>query len=423
MKHLQAFGPFVIWGLAAAFVPVLASGCKKSTAPGSAASASASASAEPITEIKTPPGADPELFAKIAEIVQKCAVNVKEATTVCQGEETRKLGDDFSVGKRSRPDAVRTMALALESDNEKVRGATAAVLHAGFRNNWGADRKPGDVKADDAKEMIKATFALPKPYLRRALPATVHAAMLANQPDALYAALDSQKDLEIASIGLRHVMTHGRLAVFPKVQETGKSEEARFALSAIEAVQNMDKWSEDEQAAICPWLVQFLNDKRTSISARASTALNNCGGKYVDDILAAGEKAMKDNEFSSARLSGLRSMCTPSRRNQPNAPSPAQCERARALLEKVVQAPKLEVPTRSSALVALTNQWNDARTLAFVKRVQQTKPEGLTEQLKTALRRLEQKDAAPAGSAGAHQPRSSAPAPAPAPAASGKTPG
>jgi hypothetical protein len=407
-----------MWGLAAAFVPALASGCKKSTSPTGAASASASAAApaEPAAEIKAPPGADAELFAKLAEIVQKCNVNVKEATTACQGEETRKLADDFSIGKRSRSEAVHTMALALASENEKVRAAAAAVLHGGFRNGWGDERKVGDVKADDAKELMKSTFALPKPYLRRALPATVHAAMLANQADALYAELDPQKDPELASLGFRHVMTHGRLTAFPKVQELGKSEEARVALSAIEAVQNMDKWSEEEQAAICPWAVQFLNDKRPSVSARASTALNNCGGKYLDEILANGEKALREGEFSSARLSGLRSMCTPSRRSQPNAPSPAQCERARALVEKVVQAPKLDVATRSSALVALTNQWNDAKTLAFVKRLQQNKAEGLTEQLKTALRRLEQKDKAPALSPSAQHPRSAAPATA-------KTPG
>lgn len=422
MKNLQAFRQFVALGLAAAFVPAIATGCKKKSSPEGAASATASASAAPAA-IAVPPGADPDLFAKISEIVEKCTVDVDQATTSCKGEETRKLGDDFSIGKRSRPEAVKTLALGLESSNEKVRAATAAVLHAGFRNNWGTDRKVGDVKPEDAKALLKATFSLPKPYLRRALPGAVHATMLANQQDELFSRLDPKKDPEIAAVGYRYVMTHGRLAAFPKVQEIAKGEETRVTLAAIEAVQNMDKWTEEEQATLCPWTVTFMSDKRPSIAARAASALNNCGSKYVDEILATSEKALKDNEFTSARMSGLRSMCTASRKNQPNPPTTAQCERARALLEKVVQAPKLDVPTRSSALVALTNQWSDARTLAFVKRLQASKAEGLTEQLKTAVRRLERKDkeAAPAGSGAAnpHLRRSAAPAAA----ASAKTSG
>jgi hypothetical protein len=173
----------------------------------------------------------------------------------------------------------------------------------------------------------------------------------------------------------------------------------------------MNQWSDEEQAAICPWATQFLSDERPSLSARAASALNNCGGKYLDEILSASEAALKDGSFSSSRLSGLRGLCTASRKKQPNPPTDAQCERARGLLEKVVLAPKLDVATKSSALVALTNQWNDARTIAFVKRLQASKAEGLTEQLKTALRRLERKDAAGASSANPHGSRVLRPVP------------
>jgi hypothetical protein len=423
MKNLKASRQFVALGLGLAFLPALAAGCKKKSTPDGAASASASASAAPTAGLTPPPGADPDLFAKLAEIVEKCTVNVDDATTTCKGEETRRLGDDFAIAKRSRPEAVRTLALALSSSNEKLRAATASVMHAGFRNTWGADRKVGDVKPEDAKELIKATFALPKPYVRRALPGTVHAAILANVPAELFAQLDAKKEPEIAAVGYRYVMTHGRLSTFPKIQEIAKGDETRVTLAAIESVQQMDKWTDEEQAQICPWTVTFMSDKRPSIAARAASALNNCGTKYLDEILASSEKALKDGEFSSARLSGLRSMCTTSRKNQPNPPTEAQCNRSRALLEKVVQTPKLDVSTRSSALVALTNQWSDAKMMAFVKRLQAAKTEGLTEQLKTAVRRLENKDksAAPGAAGSAAAPRRSA-AP-PAPAAKGNTPG
>ena len=410
MKRLHSFKHIVFFGLVAGLPATLALGCKKSSEPSGAASALASASAAPLV-LTPPPGADADLFNRLVTIVEKCNINVNEATASCPGDEARKLGDEFSSGRRSRVDAVRTFALALGSPEPKMRAAAAAVLHSGFRSNWGADRKPGDVKAEDADALLKAVVALPKTNIRRALPAAVHASILGNRSGELYAELDKAKEPEVTSVGYRYVMTHGRLDAFAKIQEVGKSTETRVALSAIEAVQNMDDWTEAEQAAICPWATQFLSDQRPSIAARASSAITNCGGKFLDEILSAGEKALKEGTFSSARLTGLRSLCTTSRKAQRNPPTDAQCERARSLLEKVVQAPKLEVATRSSALVALTNQWNDARTLAFVKRLQASKAEGLTEQLKTALRRLERKD--PAGPGSGSPPKAAPPRPVP----------
>jgi hypothetical protein len=418
MKRLHSFKHIVFFGLVAALPAALAFGCKKSSEPSGAVSASASASAAPIV-LTPPPGADADLFKQLVTIVEKCKINVDEATASCPGEEARKLGEEFSTGRRSRVDAVRTFALALASEEPKMRAAATAVLHSGFRSNWGAERKPGDVKAEDADALLKAVVALPKSNVRRALPAAVHASILANRSSELYAELDKSKEPEVASVGYRYVMTHGRLDAFPKIQEVAKSTETRVALSAIESVQNMEKWTEAEQAAICPWATQFLSDQRPSVAARASSSLSNCGGKFLDEILSGGEKALKEGTFASARLTGLRSLCTPARKAQANSnpPTDAQCERARSLLEKVVQAPKLDVATRSSALVALTNQWNDARTLAFVKRLQASKAEGLTEQLKTALRRLERKD--PVGPGSGSPPHPAAPRLAP----SARTPG
>lgn len=411
MTRLASFKQLVLFGLLAALPAALASGCKKSEAPAPAGSASAAPSAAAATP--PPAGADPELWGQLTTIVANCKVNENEATSSCPKEEARKLADEFSSGRRSRAKALPTLARALASSDNKVRAVAAGLLHAGFRSNFG-DAKPGDVKPEDAEALLKAVTPLPKSHVRRALPAAVHAAMLANRADALYAELDPEKQPDVAAIGYRYVMTHGRLAAFPKIQEIGKSKETRLALAAVESVQNMHEWTEEEQAAICPWATQFLADSRPSVSARAASALNNCGGKFLDEVLSSSELALKNNAFTSARLSGLRNLCSSTRKSQPNPPTDAQCERARSLLEKVVQAPKLEVSTRSSALVALTNQWSDARSLAFVKRLQQSNPEGLTEQLKTAVRRLERKEQAGSPALNPRLPRA---------AASAKTPG
>ena len=421
MTRQKTYTYSMVVGLGLAAVSASLAGCKKST-PSATPAGSASATAEaPKFDPTPPPGADPDLYKALGTVVEKCNVNVNDATASCPGDEGRKLGEEFSSGKRSGAAAVKTFALMLESKNEKLRAATVSVMHSGLRNGFGADAKLGDVKAEDAQALLKNVFELPKPYIRRALPAAVHASVLANQLEPLYAKIDPTKDPDAAGVGIRYLMTHGRMTTFPKVQELTKVGDTRLALSAIEAVQNMDKWTDEEQKVLCPWTTEFLSDKRAAVAARSATALSNCGGEFLDQILASGEKALKDGEFSSARLSGLRTLCTSSRRAQPNAPTEAQCDRTRALLEKVIQTPKLEVSTRSSALVALTNQWNDPRTVAFVKKLQAGKDDGLSDQLKTALRRLERKEAAK----DAKGAKGEAPVakPAAAPVASGKSPG
>jgi hypothetical protein len=418
MKRKQTYTYSLVVGLGLAAASASLAGCKKSTPSATPAGSASAAPQASKLDPTAPAGADPDLYQALGKVVENCNVNVNDATASCPGEEARKLGEEFSTGKRSGAAAVKTFALLLESKNEKLRAATASVMHSGLRNGFGADAKPGDVKAEDAQALLKSVFELPKPYIRRALPATVHAAVLANQLEPLYAKLDPSKDLDTAGVGIRYLMTHGRMATFPKVQELAKGAETRVALAGIEAVQNMEKWTDEEQKVLCPWTTEFLSDKRPSVAARAATALSNCGGEFLDQILSSGEKALKDGEFSSGRLSGLRMLCTPNRRAQPNAPTEAQCERVRNLLEKVIQTPKVEVSTRSSALVALTNLWSDARSVAFVKKLQAGKDEGLTDQLKTALRRLERKKDP------TKTPASNAPVAKPAPAAAtGKSPG
>src|SRR5687768_3245333 len=107
MRRLHSFKHIVFFGLVAALPATLAFGCKKSSAPSGATSASASSSAAPLV-LTPPPGADPDLFQQLVMVVEKCNINVNEATASCPGEEARKLGDEFSTGRRSRVDSVRT---------------------------------------------------------------------------------------------------------------------------------------------------------------------------------------------------------------------------------------------------------------------------------------------------------------------------
>jgi hypothetical protein len=235
-------------------------------------------------------------------------------------------------------------------------------LYSAFRSSWGTDLAPGAVEAKDAQALLTAVLALPKPLMRQSLPAAVHASMLANQSEPLYAELDKMTEPPLRAVAVRYLMTHGRLAALPKVQALVKDSNPAVALASVESAQNMLNWSADEQAKVCPWASELLSDERPAVSAKAASLIGNCGGGFVDSLLEAREKALKGGTFNAGSLGGLKDLCSPGRRARPNAPTEEQCKRARKILEKVVEDKAVDMQVKNSAFTSLAYQWPDGDT-------------------------------------------------------------
>ncbi|HET9960484.1 MAG TPA: hypothetical protein VFQ61_38705 [Polyangiaceae bacterium] len=388
--------------------PVLA-GCSKKQ-PQITAVPSASASAPSATSV-APPSADPELWSALTNITTACKVDEKQATVTCPQGEHRKLISEFVSNRRSREKAVPTFAAALTDKNPALRAAASNVLYTGFRTNWGAQVQPGAVPAKDATELLNAALAAEKPLLRQALPAAVHACMIANQSEALYAAVEKAKEPQVRSVATRYYMTHGRLQAFEKVRELAKDPDPSVSLAALEAPQNMTNWTPAEQAAICPWATELLNSDRPPVATKAAALLSNCQGEFVDKLQSLAEKALAAGKFTGSTLAGLRDLCSPSRRSSPNGPSEAQCKRSRKLLEKVTEAKNVEEQTRSMALVAVAYQWPDDETLKLAQRLAKSKDAGLADHARRTIQRIEQRKqsaskAAASGAPGSKPPSS-----------------
>jgi hypothetical protein len=361
-------------------------GCKradKAQKPASSADANAG---------KVPANVDQKLFEELAELTKICKVELRDNTLSCAQGEQRRLVSEFVSQQRDRAKAVPTFTAAISDQKPELRAVGANILYSAFRAPWGgASVQAGAVSPADADALLAATLKLPKAQAVQALPAAVHASMLADRGNALMAALDKSGDAQLRTTAVRHLMTHGRLNAFPKIQELAKVQDLQLVLAALESPTNMYDWTPAEQAAVCPWAASFLGDARAPVAAKAGAVLGNCGGEQVDQLIEAGEAALKAGDFSSARVGAFRDLCAPHRRARPGGASDDQCARARKLLDSVVGTKSLTDQARVTALAALAYQWPDADTLKLAKKLEKDRNQGLAESAGRTAARLEQR--------------------------------
>ena len=341
-----------------------------------------------------PRAVDPVLHAELVGLVSRCRFELAANRVSCPGDEARALSAHYPTRRRPRVGAVQPFTAALSADDPRLQSAAAHVLYLGFRESWGPELKPGAVPALQARQFLDAVFRLPLPRARHALPAAVHAAMLGNQAEALFRALEQAGSDELRVIAYRHVLTHGRLAVLPKLRAAARHARTPGVLSALQATEHMPRWTPDEAAALCAWAAEYLPDRRPSIVSRTASVLRRCGGAHLDPLLDATEHSLKSGKLTSALLSGVRELCTSKGRSGPRPPSDAQCDRVRALLERVVQTETLGSYLRGTALLALSQAWPDERTVALARRLEDLEDERLREASRSAVRRAEPKQSA-----------------------------
>jgi hypothetical protein len=335
-------------------------------------------------------GGDP-LWAQIRSLASSCDVNASTALLKCKDNEQRKLITDFARKGKARIDSIKTLATALSDKDPKIQTVAANILHLAFRSSFGNDVNVGDVSPESAKALIAAVAVIPKPQASRAMPATVHAAMLSGQTDALYKMLDGRAGDKLDLVAYRYLMTHGRLTAFPKVKELVKSDQLPVALAALASPTAMRNWSKDEQAQICPWARDLLDDDRTAIGGRAARLLSNCSGEYVDTLLQKGEELFKAGKLGQAQIPSFRDICGPGRRKSPELVSEAQCARNRQLLEKTLLAPATDPKTKVLVLSALVYQWPDASVLELAQKLSKDPDKDLARQASDTVRRLHRK--------------------------------
>jgi hypothetical protein len=333
-------------------------------------------------------------------MTRDCDVNVQDANVVCHHGEDQKLVTEFVADQRSQIWALPTMTAALKDADPKLQTVAADVLYLAFRVKLGRDAKPGSVSPDDARNLLDAVVALPKPQSRQAIATAVHASMLARQGQPLYRTLDEAKNQPLATIGYRHLMTYGRLDAFEKVKQLSRDSNTALVLAALNDPENMLDWTDGERAQICPWSQEFLSNAHPAIAAKAGSILAHCGGEYVDALLSKMDRSHKgDPPLTRTEIASLRDLCTLALRGKTGGPSELQCTRDRKLLEKSVESADLEATGRGQALEALAYDWPDEQSLKTAQRYESNKDTVLADFARQTAERLSRRMEKPATSA------------------------
>lgn len=218
------------------------------------------------------------------------------------------------------------------------------------------------------------------------MPAVTHAMMLTRQGPALFEALTPDKAVQVRSMAYRFLMVYGRLAAFDKVKALAKDPETAIVLAALESPRNMQSWTPEEQAALCPWAESFIDDARSPVAGNAMALMSNCSGAQLDGLLERIEKSVTDKQYSFVHATALREMCREGRLAGSGG-TDEQCKRARALGEKVVKNTQMPARVRTLTLNGMGSRWSDKQMQKLVK---QLKLDAAPE-VKQAAERLERR--------------------------------
>lgn len=320
-----------------------------------------------------PPDVDAGLLSDLKEAALLCKAAEGKTRIDCQGGEKSALVLSFNRGQRKRIASLPTFAFALKDPDEKLKALAAAVLYASFRTDLGPEAKPEAVSKELSKQLLEAALALPDSMSMQAIPAATHAALLSDQKQLLFDALDQGVAVQVKTMAYRYMMVYGRLSVFERISAAAKDPGAAVVLAAVESPRNMQNWTQEEQAAICPWARTLLEDARPPVAGNAAAVLSNCAGGELDALLDRVTKVQKENQFSYLHATALRDICGDVRKGRPVPASDAQCERVRKLQTEAARDSDLEGRVRAMALSTMAHTWPDAQTLEVAKKLAKEK--------------------------------------------------
>ncbi len=338
---------------------------------------------------------DAEVMKAIDAVVAGCEIKTDSMQITCKSGEDKALTDmiGYSAPKKTAMGTIATFATALADDDAKKRTVAAYVLGSKFTSGWG-DVKKGALEKAVADVMLGAVPRLGQYQGRRAITAVSYAAGLADHTDKLIETLDASKDAYLKNSGYKASMFYGRMAMFPKIQELAKSDDAEVRLAAVSAAANFYKYTDEEKAELCPWAVEQMPGdgdevEESAIFEQAGYVLQRCGGEWVDKLLDFGEKQLKEkNRFDRRYYFVFRNICF-SMMGEKSAGDDKQCKRNYKFLEKAANNKKLSSQNRAFALDAIPYQRRDKKSLKLMKKYAKNKDPEIKKTAQEAIKMLE----------------------------------
>jgi hypothetical protein len=329
----------------------------------------------------------------IQNIAENCAINEETAVIgQCSGGQKQTTIRELNMGKIPRIEAFEKLAAAVASPDKKRSIVGSKLLESTFRNSLGA-AAGSEVSKEAAAQLIAQLAKLPDRQAMQVAPSAVHAAMLTGQQAALYKVLDEHPNRDLRVTAYVYLMRYGTLDELPKIQSLVAGPDERVAASAVESLRRMPGQKPEDQKRICEFVEPLAGDSRSVVAGKATAQLVTCAGEYLDVAIAAAEKAQKEATLGAAVVRGLDQACTVHRNK--TAGTPEQCNKVRALLERVVDDTKVDVETRQFALLGLGLQFQDEPTLKLAKKYADAEDRRLRSASERVVRNLTAKLAKP----------------------------
>jgi len=224
--------------------------------------------------------------------------------------------------------------------------------------------KHGEVPKALASEMIELLPKLPRRQGTLVAPATVHAALLAGEEEALFQMLDKQENY-IRAAAYIHMLQHGGSRVIPRLRELLEKKDV-LGVAVLDLARRRLELGEGERAPLCELAGDFLGDERPGVTSHVGLMTAHCGGKYADALLKEVDRRIEAKTLTRGLARSTNSLCVKHGRARTPTLGDAQCAHLRDQLERLLTDEGQNLEARQSAMLSLGHQFPDDRTLELL---------------------------------------------------------
>ncbi|MCP4131790.1 MAG: hypothetical protein GY754_12495 [bacterium] len=280
---------------------------------------------------------DQELMGAIQDAASKCTIDLKYAF-VKDCEEIKKVAE--LIKKKTVPASVATVSVALNDKDEKVRAVACKLLYREIKDRMHEIEKKPELVSDAVAENLITGVSKIKTYIAFYAAASVtHISMIKGKQKKLYTMLEKHPIVQVRYEAYENLMKFGRLKAFNKIQELADKKYADKWLGSyiMKAPIRMYKYTDEEKKAVGDWALKYLENENPLIAVQAASALNRCGGKYIDAVLDACDKLAKENKLTppfSQVLTNNSISCKSFFGSKPSG-TEEQCKRLEELKKKI----------------------------------------------------------------------------------------
>lgn len=319
------------------------------------------------------PPTDDRLMEIVTRALEQCAMEQGAKAPSCQDPAALKELEGSS--KAQGVQLLASLVIALSSDDLGARRVAAWMLNAHIGSILRDKEQLGSVEMQQSYARLAELLTQSRGELGPVIaPIFTALSIRLERFQHLRALVEAHPLPAVAEAAYRSLMIHDRIETFPLVQHLVENGGLKTRRAALTAPRQLETWSADESAQICPWATRILESGEEQLWGGASLLLRRCGPAAYDLMLDHARSQLVHNRLKAELLASLDYLCGSSGMRDISAP---QCEQLRALQEQIITDDGFSINIRVQALRQLQHQWPDDQTASMAASVLKHAPLGL----------------------------------------------